>query len=60
LVTSRREEDVDKGYKRVNVEQILCAHVCKWKIMAVETTPGMERGGIKANDGGGEFKYDIL
>jgi hypothetical protein len=44
----------------VNIVQILCAHVCKWKIMAVETTPGMERGGIKANDGGGEFKYDIL
>jgi hypothetical protein len=60
LVTSRREEDVDKGCKRVTIVQILCAHVYKWKIIAVETTPGMERRVIKANDGGGEFKYDIL
>jgi hypothetical protein len=26
----------------------------------VETIPGMEGGGIKENDGGGEFNYDIL
>jgi hypothetical protein len=26
----------------------------------VETIPGMEGGGIKENEGGGEFKYDIL
>jgi hypothetical protein len=25
----------------------------------VETIPGMGEGGIKENDGGGEFKYDI-
>jgi hypothetical protein len=26
----------------------------------VETISGMEGGGIKENDGGGEFNYDIL
>jgi hypothetical protein len=26
----------------------------------VETIPGTERGGIRENDGGGEFNYDIL
>jgi hypothetical protein len=26
----------------------------------VETFPGMAVGGIKENDGGGEFNYDIL
>jgi hypothetical protein len=25
-----------------------------------ETIPGMERGRIKENGGGGKFKYDIL
>jgi hypothetical protein len=39
---------------RVNIVQILCICVCKWK-----TIPGMGRGGIMENDGGGEFNYDI-
>jgi hypothetical protein len=26
----------------------------------VETIPGIEGGGIKENDGGGEFNYDML
>jgi hypothetical protein len=30
------------------------------KMRPVEITPGMGRGGIKHNDGGGEFNYDIL
>jgi hypothetical protein len=30
------------------------------KMRPVETIPGMGRGSIKENDGGGEFKYDIL
>jgi hypothetical protein len=30
------------------------------KMTAVETLPGMEREGIKENDGRGEFNYDIL
>jgi hypothetical protein len=33
--------------------------VCKWKNETVESIPGMGRG-IKENDGGGEFNYDIL
>jgi hypothetical protein len=30
------------------------------KMRHVETIPWMGRGGIKENDGGGEFNYDIL
>jgi hypothetical protein len=30
------------------------------KIISIETTPGMGSKGIKENNGGGEFKYDIL
>jgi hypothetical protein len=30
------------------------------KMRSVETIPGMEVEGIKENDGGGEFNYDIL
>jgi hypothetical protein len=30
------------------------------KMRPVETMPGNVRGGIKKNDGGGEFSYDIL
>jgi hypothetical protein len=30
------------------------------KMRSVETIPGMVRVGIKENDGGGKFKYDIL
>jgi hypothetical protein len=35
---------VGKGLGRVNVVQILCIHVCKWKMRPVETTPGMGAG----------------
>jgi hypothetical protein len=30
------------------------------KMSPVETIPGVERGEIKENDGGGEFKYELL
>jgi hypothetical protein len=30
------------------------------KMRPVETMIGMREGGIKENDGGGEFSYDIL
>jgi hypothetical protein len=32
---------VEKGYRRVNIMQMLYTHVCKWKMMPAETTPGM-------------------
>jgi hypothetical protein len=35
-------------------------HVCKWKMIPVETILGMGVGGRKENGGGDEFKYDIL
>jgi hypothetical protein len=30
------------------------------KMRSIESIPGMKGGGIKKNDGGGEFNYDIL
>jgi hypothetical protein len=54
----KRREDVKKGCRRVNIVQILCICICKWKMISVETTPGMGVEGIKENDGGGKFKYD--
>jgi hypothetical protein len=30
------------------------------KMRSIESIPGMEGGGIKKNDGGGDFNYDIL
>jgi hypothetical protein len=30
------------------------------KLIPVETIPGMRVGGLKENDEGGEFKYDIF
>jgi hypothetical protein len=32
--------------------QILCTHVCKWKMRPVETIPGMGGGGDKEEHGG--------
>jgi hypothetical protein len=37
--------------------QPLCSHVCKCKMIPVETIPGI---GMKENGGGGEFKFDIF
>jgi hypothetical protein len=43
--SSGRREFVEKGCRRVNKVQILHTHVCKWKMIPVETTPGMGVGG---------------
>jgi hypothetical protein len=52
---------VRKECGRVNIMQILCIHVCKWKKITVETILGIGGGtGIKENDGEGEFKDDIF
>jgi hypothetical protein len=60
---SRRGESIRKGSRRVNVVEIPCTHVWKWKMRPVETIPGMGVGGreekIKENDGVSEFNYDI-
>jgi hypothetical protein len=50
---------VGKGYRRVNMVQILCTHVCKWKNQTCETISGMGRW-IKENGVGYEFKYGIF
>jgi hypothetical protein len=47
-----------EGCRSVNMVQILCTHVCKWKN---EICGNYSRnGGVKENDGGGKFKYDIF
>jgi hypothetical protein len=56
-------EEVGKGHGRVNIVQILCTHVCKWKNDAYLLKLFQELGGqrkMKENGGGGEFKYDIF
>jgi hypothetical protein len=58
--TSRRGKKLGKEHGWVNMGQILCTHVCKWKNDTVETIPGMGRWRIKENGGGGEFNYDIF
>jgi hypothetical protein len=40
--------------------EILCTHVCKWKMRHVEPIPGIRRGVIKENGGIGGFNYDIV
>jgi hypothetical protein len=56
--TSGRREAMGRECGRVNMVQILCTHVCKWKN---ETCCSCSRKGeIKENDGGGEFNYDIF
>jgi hypothetical protein len=57
---SGRREEVRKGHGTVNIVQILCTHVCKWKMMPVETVPGMGEGGNKGEWWRGEFKQDFF
>jgi hypothetical protein len=33
--------------QEVNMVEMLCTHVCKWKNKTVETIPGMEGSGDK-------------
>jgi hypothetical protein len=42
ISTSGRGKRVGKGHGRVNIVQIQWTHVCKWKIIPVETIPRME------------------
>jgi hypothetical protein len=55
-VTGNRERG-----KRMNTIQIMCTHVCKLKMISVETVPGIRvGGGMKECSRGAEFKYDIF
>jgi hypothetical protein len=40
--------------------EILCTHVLNGKMRPVESISGMRGKGIKKNDGGGKFRYDIF
>jgi hypothetical protein len=44
----------------MNKVKILLHMYVNGKMKLVETVPWMVGEGIKKNDGGGEFKYDIL
>jgi hypothetical protein len=46
--TTWRGEYVGRGYRRVNMEQILCIHVCKWKS---EAYLNYSRNGGRGNKG---------
>jgi hypothetical protein len=50
--TSGREEDMEKGCRRVTIVQILCTRICKWEVIPVETIPAIGEGEIKENDEG--------
>jgi hypothetical protein len=34
-------KEVGKGYMKLNMVQTICTHVCKWKVIPVETIPGI-------------------
>jgi hypothetical protein len=57
--TSGRGEVAGKVRRRVNMVQILCTHVCKWKMYACGN---YSRNGkrIKENEGGDELNYAIF
>jgi hypothetical protein len=58
--TSDSREDRGKVWWRVNMVEYYVLMCETGKMRPVETVPGTGKGGIKENDGGGEFNYDIL
>jgi hypothetical protein len=52
-------KDEGTGCRRVNIVQILCIHVCNGKRMRPAKYSSNVGEGVKENDGGGEFSYDI-
>jgi hypothetical protein len=40
--------------------EILCIHIHKWKNETIDTILGMEERGLKENDGGYGFNYDMI
>jgi hypothetical protein len=57
--TNGRGEDIRKRCRKVNMVEILCTHICKWKNAPVETFPGIVEGN-KVDNRWGEFKYNML
>jgi hypothetical protein len=60
LGTSRKGVDIRKGGQRVNMVEIFCKHVQKWKNEPCGNYSKSGGGGLKKNDGGGEFNCDKL
>jgi hypothetical protein len=50
--TSGRGEVMGKGIRRMNMVKKMCTHVCKCKMIPVETTPGIW--------GGSEIMYNVF
>jgi hypothetical protein len=46
--------------QRMNMVQIMYTHVIKYKMMPVETVPGIGVREVKESSGGGEFKYQLF
>jgi hypothetical protein len=46
--------------RRVNMIQVLCHMYVNGKSIPVETITGMGEEEVQGNDGGNEFKYDML
>jgi hypothetical protein len=44
----------------MNIVQILCIHVCKWKRYLLKVFQEEGKRGMKENGGKGKFKYGIL
>jgi hypothetical protein len=55
-------EWMEKGYRKVNMVQILYTHRCKWKMIPVETNPEMVEGGERNTVEGmnSSMIFDIL
>jgi hypothetical protein len=53
-------EDLGKECRRVNMVQILCKRLCKWKNENCWNYSRNGERGIKGTDGGDEFNYDNI
>jgi hypothetical protein len=42
MIGTSEEVRIQEGYRKVNMVEILCTDVWKWKMRPVETIPGME------------------
>jgi hypothetical protein len=58
--TNGRGEGIRKSCRRVNVYKYYVLMYENRKMRLAETIPGMGERGVKDNDGGGKFNYDIL
>jgi hypothetical protein len=62
-MVSVRREKLRNGHRSVNMAQVLCTYVCKWEqeweFTVCKFPQEWGKEGIKENDGGGDFKYEL-